>query len=430
MIVTDSEGVRRYAVVSSDSHAGAALHEYKPYLEKRWHEEFDAWADAYVDPWMGIGEGDRKGGSASSTLETNWNSQLRQQVIEGEGVAAEVLYPNTVPPFYPSKGALVAPNPKDQADYEHRLAGLRAHNRWLVDYCAMVPGRRVGIVQLFLNDLDQVLDDVRFAHEQGLGGGILLPGTPPGSGLPPFYDPHWEPLWSLCEELDVPLNHHTVPSAAPDYAPHTQTTDDSWATIGYVELRFWAHRPLWHLIFSGVFERHPGLKLVLSEQGSAWTVHTVAGLDRMAHGLRRKGTSEHQLGGAGMAKIPEAPSFYFKRNCYLGASIMTPKEAELRYEIGVDRLMWGTDFPHSEGVYPYTLEGLQATFAGVPEDEVATMLAGNALGVYRFDEKAVADAAARFGPSVEAVDQPLTTFPEDNYSPVFAQEYADVVPSW
>jgi predicted TIM-barrel fold metal-dependent hydrolase len=430
LIVTDSEGAQRYAVVSSDSHAGAALLEYKPYLEERWHDEFDAWAATYVDPWLGIGEGDRKGGSASSTLETNWNSDLRQRAVEGQGIVAEVLFPNTVPPFYPSKGALVAPNPTSRDDYEHRLAGLRAHNRWLVDYCGLVPGRRAGIAQLFLNDLDDTLADVRFAKEAGLAGGILLPGTPPGCGIAPIYDPLYEPLWSLCEDLEIPLNHHTVPSNAPGYAPHTETTDDAWATIGYVEMRFWAHRPLWHLIFSGVFERHPRLKLVLTEQGSAWAIPTLANLDRIAYGLRRKGTAEHQLGGAGMATFSKPPSHYFEQNCYLGASILTPYEASLRHQIGVERIMWGSDFPHSEGVYPYTAEALRATFAGVPHDEVGTMLADNALGVYRFDIEAVAEATARFGPIVDAVDEPFSGVPDDNFSPVFAPEHADVVPSW
>lgn len=430
MIVNDSAGRQRYAIVSADSHAGASIREYKDYLEKRWHDEFDAWADAYVDPWLGFEEKQRIGGSASSTLEANWNHELRQERVEGEGVAAEVLYPNTVPPFYPSKGALVAPNPTSRDDYEHRLAGLRAHNRWLVDYCSLVPGRRAGIAQFFLNDLDAALDDVRFAAEHGLGGGVLLPGTPPGCGLPPLHDRHYEPLWQLCEDLGVPLNHHTVPSAVPGYSPHTSTTEDAWATIGYLEGRFWAHRPLWHLIFSGVFERHPGLKLVFSEQGAAWVIPTLGNLDKMAYRLRKVGTSENTLGGPGMAALRHSPSEYFARNCYLGASFLTPLEADLRHQIGVDRIMWGSDFPHSEGVYPYTMEALRATFADIPSTEVSVMLGEAALGVYGFDRAAVAEAARSFGPLVDDVAEPLSEYPTDCFSPVFETEFAELVPSW
>jgi predicted TIM-barrel fold metal-dependent hydrolase len=430
VIVDDGNGRRRYVVVSADSHAGAALREYKPYLEGRWHEEFDAWADAYVDPWLGFEDAQRIGGSASSGLESNWNSELRQSRVEGEGIVGEVLYPNTVPPFYPSKGALVAPNPSSRDDYEHRLAGLRAHNRWLADYCAEVPGRRAGIGQFFLNDLDAALEDVRFAKENGLTGGVLLPGTPPGSGLPPMHDPHYEPLWQLCEDLDIPLNHHTVPSAAPGYAPHTSATDQAWATIGYLELRFWVHRPLWHLIFSGVFERHPGLKFIFSEQGAAWVIPTLGNLDRMALRLRTVGTAENTLGGEGMKALHHTPSEYFARNCYLGASFLTPKEASLRHEIGVDRIMWGSDFPHSEGVYPYTNEALRATFAGIPEDEVSVMLGDAAMAVYEFDTHALTEAAAAFGPLVDDVATPLSGYPAESFSPVFETYLADVIPSW
>lgn len=430
MIVEDAQGRRRYVVVSADSHAGAAIPEYKPYLEKRWHEEFDAWADAYVDPWLGFEEAQRIGGSASSTLEANWNSELRQSRIEGEGVVGEVLYPNTVPPFYPSKGALVAPNPTSRDDYEHRLAGLRAHNRWLVDYCAMVPGRRAGIAQFFLNDLDAALDDIRWAKEHGLAGGVLLPGTPPGSGLPPLYDPVYEPMWQLCEDMDIPLNHHTVPSAAPSYAPHTSTTDPAWATIGYLELRFWVHRPLWHLIFSGVFERHPRLKLVFSEQGASWVIPTLGNLDKMAHRLRTKGTAENTLGGEGMNQLSMAPSEYFARNCFLGASFLTPKESALRHEIGLGQIMWGSDFPHSEGTYPYTREALRATFADVPAAEVDTMLCVNALRVYELDHESLTSAASRFGPLVDEVAVPIADYPASSFSPVFATDFTDVIPSW
>jgi hypothetical protein len=92
--------------------------------------------------------------------------------------------------------------------------------------------------------------------------------------------------------------------------------------------------------------------------------------------------------------------------------------------------MWGSDFPHSEGVYPYTLEALRATFAGIPENEVETMLGDSALQVYGFNRQAVADAAAQFGPLVSAVDEPLAEYPPDSYSPVFERTLADLVPSW
>jgi hypothetical protein len=121
----------RYMIVSADGHAGADLQDYKPYLARRWFEEFDAWAEAFRDPWLEKAS-TRRGAAASVVLETNWDSTQRQAALESQGIVAEVLFPNTYPPFYPTS-AVFAPNPVTQDEYEHRSAGLQAHNRWLAD---------------------------------------------------------------------------------------------------------------------------------------------------------------------------------------------------------------------------------------------------------------------------------------------------------
>src|SRR4029079_9686297 len=88
-------------------------------------------------------------------------------------------------------------------------------------------------------------------------------------------------------------------------------------------------------------------------------------------------------------------------------SFFRPCEAPLRHEIGVDRIMWGQDYPHIEATYPYTTEALRNTFAGIDTDEVARMVGLNAAQVYGFDLDALAPVAARVGPSVEEGAQPL-----------------------
>jgi len=149
----------RYIVVSADGHAGADLLDYKPYLASRWHDEFDAWVATFQNPF-----GDLAGDDASR----NWDSNRRVSELEADGIVAEVLFPNTIPPFWPS-GALVSPAPTT-ADYERRFAGLQAHNRWLADFCAQAPRRRAGVAQVFLNDVDDALAEVRHAKEAGLFG--------------------------------------------------------------------------------------------------------------------------------------------------------------------------------------------------------------------------------------------------------------------
>ena len=97
----DLESASRYTIISVDGHAGAELRAYKPYLASRWHDEFDAWADAYVNPFADL---------LAPTAYRNWDSDRRLKETESQGVVAEVLFPNTVPPFFAS-GNLTALEP-------------------------------------------------------------------------------------------------------------------------------------------------------------------------------------------------------------------------------------------------------------------------------------------------------------------------------
>jgi hypothetical protein len=107
----------------------------------------------------------------------------------------------------------------------------------------------------------------------------------------------------------------------------------------------------------------------------------------------------------------------------VGASFIRPHEVAMRHQVGVDRIMWGSDFPHREGCWPYSRQHLRLAFAGVEPDEVAAMVGGNAAGVYGFDLDALAPVAARIGPRVDEVAEPLSPAdipPESLRCPTFA----------
>jgi predicted TIM-barrel fold metal-dependent hydrolase len=245
--------------------------------------------------------------------------------------------------------------------------------------------------------------EIRWARDHGLTGGVLLPGAPPGSGLPPLFDPaYYEPLWAVCEELDMPVNHHSG-SAAP-------ATGDSPEdhVILILEVTWWAHRAFTHLLVSGAFERHPALRLILTEQGTAWIPEELARLDFFFDRFTSaKGSQELEWGLPIVERMSLKPSEYWARQCSVGSSFIRPDEVKLRHTVGLDKIMWGSDYPHKEGTLPYTAEALRASFAGVDHDEVQTMLADNAARTYGFSLEQLRPLADRVGPLKSEIDVPL-----------------------
>jgi predicted TIM-barrel fold metal-dependent hydrolase len=383
----------RYTVISADGHAGGTISEYRPYLPSRLHDEFDAWLGTFVNPYDDL-EGDEGG--------RNWDSARRLKELEADGVVGEVIFPNTIPPFFPQASLVHQPPAANAGDLALRWEGLRAHNRWLADFCADAPGRRAGIAQILLHDVDAAVDEVRWAAGVGLMGGVLLPGTPPGSGVAPLYARDYEPLWTACEELGVPLNHHTG-SGSPDYGDYPEAK-----VMFLVEATWWAHRALWQLIYAGVMERHPTLQFVFTEQGTAWLPEQLAVLDAYKDRMgSAAGSQEHVFGADVMAQLSLKPSEYWARQCHVGSSFIRRHEVEMRHAVGVDKIMWGNDFPHLEGCWPFSHEHMRLAFAEVPEDEVVAMVGGNAARVYGFDLDALAPVAAEVGPIRSEVARPL-----------------------
>lgn len=384
----------RYTIISADGHAGADIAAYKAYLERRYHDEFDGWLATYENPWRDLEQPGRT---------RNWDSDERLRDLDADGVVAEVLFPNTIPPFFPT-GSLTAVPPTTE-EYELRWAGLRAHNRWLVDFCAEAPGRRAGVAQILLNDVDDAVAEVRWSREAGLTGGILLPGVPPGSSVDLYHAPHYEPIWAACAEYDVPINSHGGTSGP---EPPGQGTFPASGAIFIVEAPWFSHRTLWQFIYSGVLDRHPTLKLCLTEQGSGWVPGVLAMLDDFhARFTSSEPTMEAYFAGEAARSLSLTPTEYFRRNVFLGSSFMRPGEAALRHEIGVENIMWGADYPHNEMTTPHTTKALRYTFPGVDPAEITLMLSDNAARVYGFDLAPLDKIAAQVGPSIDEVAVPL-----------------------
>jgi predicted TIM-barrel fold metal-dependent hydrolase len=387
----------RYTVISSDTHAGGSHAQYREFLDSKFLEDFDAWRGRYKNPFSDLGDQRRY---------RNWDDEMRNSQQDGDGVVGEVIFPNTVPPFFPSF-VLFAPPPSAD-NYERRRAGIQAHNRWLVDFCGRAPGRRAGIGQIFLNDVDDAIEDVKWIKEHELRGGILLPNIPPDvKWIKPLNHPDYDRLWAVCEDLEVPVNVHSG-TGSPSYEPLPSS-----ALIMLTEVEHYGKRPLFFLLLSGVFDRFPRLKFVMTEAGCAWMPSLLKGLDSTLEAVRTTG----QIGELRFKpeqRLPKSATEYFHQNVWLGVSFPKVADAEAaRTTLGIDKFMWGSDYPHDEGTYPYTTLALRQVFHDWPEQALRKVLAENAAGVYGFDLGALAEPASRLGPAVSEVAQPLTELPDN-----------------
>ncbi|HMU80731.1 MAG TPA: amidohydrolase family protein [Microthrixaceae bacterium] len=392
-----TDGNDRYTVISADTHAGGSHAMYREYLEEKYLDDFDAWRDKYKNPFSDLGDQRRL---------RNWDTEMRTRQQDEDGVAGEVIFPNTVPPFFPSFVLFARPPKADE--YEHRLAGIRAHNRWLVDFCAEQPERRKGIGQIFINDIDDAIDDVRWIKDHGLTGGVLLPNVPPDvDWVKQLNHPDYDRLWAVCQELDVPINVHGG-TGTPAYEPLPSS-----ALMMIAEVPYFSRRPLLFMLLSGAFERFPGLKFVLTEQGCAWLPELVQYLDGHLESIRANGAigelrfkPEHIL--------PKNASDYVRQNCWFGLSF--PLKADLDAAVatvGIDHVMWGSDYPHDEATSPYSNIALRQVFHDWDPADVRKVLTENPAELYGFDVDALAPVAERIGPTVAEIAQPVTELPAE-----------------
>ncbi len=385
-----------YTIITADAHAGGSHEQYREYLDPEFHDEFDAWRGQYRNPWKDLRDTDLR--------VRNWDDARRDADTLPDGVVGEVVYPNTVPPFYP--GFVLFAGPPEAADYARRRAGIHAHNRWMADFCARQPERRAGIGQFFLNDVDDAIDDVRWIKEQGLRGGVLLPSVAPDvKWVEPLYSRAYDPLWEVIEDLELVINIHSG-TGSPDYGRHGASS-----ILFVAEMGWYGQRAFVHLLLGGVFERFPRLKLVMTE-GSASAIPPL--LRNLDDTIRRV-----QTGAIGELKyrdedrLPKLASEYFAQNCWVGASFPNVPDVEAARFLGLDRIMWGSDYPHDEGTAPFTREHLRQVFTGFSEADMRAVLGETAASVYGFDLDALAPLAATFGPTVAEIAQPLEALPAE-----------------
>jgi predicted TIM-barrel fold metal-dependent hydrolase len=179
------------------------------------------------------------------------------------------------------------------------------------------------------------------------------------------------------------------------------------------EVALYSRRPLLFMMLSGVFERFPNLKFVMTEQGCGWVPPLLQQLDSILTNVRTN-LAVGELRFKPEHVLPKSATEYFQQNVWLGVSFPQRSELEaVRRVLGIDKLMWGSDYPHDEGTFPYTTMALRQVFHDWSEADVRQVVTTNAADLYGFDVDALAPSAARIGPTVAEVAQPLTELPAD-----------------
>jgi predicted TIM-barrel fold metal-dependent hydrolase len=408
-------------VISCDSHIGPTLKQMRPYCPAQYLDDyddftsnrpsnFDIWSDirpsfVHLDP----AEAELRAKQLDRNLQTagHYDMDARRRDMDDDGVAADVIYHSSqngeLIPFV--EGGSLWFNPTGR-DLERAAVGFHIYNHWLADACSTAPDRHLGVVHIPAWDIERSIEEVKWARSVGLRA-VNLPTVRPG--IPVYDHPNWEPFWDFCESEQVTLNTH-VGGAGGEiefFGPQ------SWG-LGLIERSgFLSRRGLPRLLFAGVFERHPGLRYVLTEQNGDWWSASMAEYDSVY------ATYSWQF----KDQMPKPPSEYCATNVFIGASYMAPFEAKMAVEQDYYRnAMWGSDYPHAEGTYQYredpdeensTHLQLRYAYSEIEPEPVRAMLGENAIRCYGFDPKALRDIAERINsPTQSELSTPLQEVPK------------------
>ena len=281
----------------------------------------------------------------------------RLRVMDAEGIDVAVLYPG----LGLSLGAI--------ADPALAVASCEVYNDWLSEFCSADPRRLVGVAALPLQDPIAAAREARRAVLQlGLRGGFCRPNPHADR---PFHDPAYTPVYEALEDLQVPL---AFPPAVLWDMPGTSRAMAHLMAEGThhaLILFFDDYLTLANLVYGGVLERHPHLQVLILECGGGWIAHWMDRLDEFTDSYR------WQLG-----HLKLKPSEYFLRQ---GTVSFDPGErtmGALTRFIGSERMIWASDFPHSDAKYPGVVDELREHTADLEPQARARLFGLNALRLY------------------------------------------------
>ena len=281
----------------------------------------------------------------------------RLRVLDSEGIDISVLYPGLAL----SLGAI--------QDRALAVASCRVYNDWMAEYCSANPDRLVGVAALPLQDPAAAASEAKRAvRELGLRGAFARPNAHNGVA---WHDLAYTPVWEALEELDVPITFHPaglwdMPGASQAMA-HMMAPGTHHALI----LFFDDYLTLANLVYAGVLERHPKLRVAILECGGGWIAHWMDRLDEFTESY-----------GWQLGHLKLKPSEYFLRQGFVSFDPGEHTMGALTKFIGTDTMIWASDFPHSDAKYPGVVDELREHTTDLTPDARAKLFGLNALRLY------------------------------------------------
>jgi predicted TIM-barrel fold metal-dependent hydrolase len=349
-------------LISADSHVAITQDQIKAHMASRYHDAYDDAQRQFAQRMasaMGAGRANtdsmKRNPHAAFTRPGYGEGPARLADMDADGVDAEVVYSEVSAFRYIGDMR------------EGAGEATTAFNRVLSDFASADPKRLLVSYQIPIHDIDYAIAEVARVAAAG-GTSVQLPVFPTELGLPDYYDERYAPLWSAISETGMPICCHIGLNTNLDDLTRRDPTAQKGVMVPMTALCTAEAFGMW--ILGGVFERHPELKVVFVEPGLGWVAWYLFIIDDL---VQRQGYT---------FDIPELPSFYFHRNMFL-TFIDEPDSLQLlRHRIGVENILWSTDYPHPVTSWPDSRALIERAFAGIPADERALILSGNATRIW------------------------------------------------